>query len=446
MAGSDTPLGNWWGESRCCHPVPEIYDILRKSYDKLNDKQLPLLLDVACFLHGMLRSRLLNFTKTSCYDAYSDVKDLINKSLLVCVYGKDGKTIEVHALLKYMAWQIVNAERELRKRSRLENPKDITELMHTLKLVNLVELDLYGCYYLTALLDLSMSKHLEVLILHDFKSLVDLPSYVRYLDKLLRLDVEDCCNLERIPTKLKSKHLKYVLMSKCFKVTHCADINSKELEILDLDRMPISVAPPASIYNKMQQRGILSLDCPETISFPQVPARLEKFSLSNTSITKIELQVDMEGFTWLAITSSKLLKHVPSTINNMKFLQVLNFSGTTIETLSSCIQELNELLMLELSNCSRLESIPDIIHKLAKLSLLIVMGSKRLTLLPRLPPRLKLLSARFCKSLRALPSDIGRMSCPVMWFDCCSQLDRALLADMVSGFLQQVMPLYSQIW
>ncbi|CAI0474136.1 unnamed protein product, partial [Linum tenue] len=421
MAGSDTPLGNWWGESRCCHPVPEIYDILRKSYDKLNDKQLPLLLDVACFLHGMLRSRLLNFTKTSCYDAYSDVKDLINKSLLVCVYGKDGKTIEVHALLKDMAWQIVNAERELRKRSRLENPKDIIELLHTLKvwfivkvsflifvlslsvhanmcynLVNLVELDLYGCYYLTALLDLSMSKHLEVLILHDFKSLVDLPSYVRYLDKLLRLDVEDCCNLERIPTKLKSKHLKYVLMSKCFKVTHCPYINSKELEILDLDRMPISVAPPASIYNKMQAWHPKSR-LPRDHQFPS------------------------------------------------SFGKVLNFYGTTIETLSSCIQELNELLMLELSNCSRLESIPDIIHKLAKLSLLIVMGSKRLTLLPRLPPRLKLLSARFCKSLRALPSDIGRMSCPVMWFDCCSQLDRALLADMVSGFLQQVMPLYSQI-
>ncbi|CAL1385667.1 unnamed protein product [Linum trigynum] len=590
--------------------VPEIHDILRKSYDKLNDKQQPLFLDVACFLHGMLRSKLLKFTKTSCYDAYSDVQDLINKSLLVCANGKDGEMIEVHDLLKYMAWQIVNKERDLRKCSRLENPEDITELLQTLKgtdrateainlnlskikdmnleanafqgmnslkwlkfywshvrlgrcklhipvgridflttklrglqwdiyplrslpsgfspenlrilalrdshivkcwegegetqaakLVNLVELDLYGCRYLTALPDLSKSTHLEVLILRDCRSLVELPSCVGYLDKLVRLDVEDCSNLERIPTKFKSKHLKYVLMSKCFKVTRCPDINSKELEVLDLDRTPISAAPPASIYNKMKQGGILSLHCRKITSFPQLPERLEKFSLSNTSVTEIklgdqhhsdsalngprfgqlwlvnnskleslplniwkmvsrEVVVDcsplietlpeileaegMEGFTWLAVTRCKLLKHVPSSINNMKFLQVLNFSGTAIETLPDCIQDLSELLTLELSNCSRLESIPDILHKLAKLSVLIVTDCKKLTLLPRLPPCLKLLSARFCKSLQALPSDIGGLSCPEMWFDCCSQLDRALLGDMVSGFLQQAMPLHSQ--
>ncbi|CAN1745097.1 Disease resistance protein RPV1 [Linum perenne] len=61
----------------------------------------------------------------------TQVKDLIDRSLLTCVSSKNGEKIEVHDLLKEMAWNIVNEEPKLGKRSRLVDPDDIHKLLTT---------------------------------------------------------------------------------------------------------------------------------------------------------------------------------------------------------------------------------------------------------------------------------------------------------------------------
>ncbi|CAN0928232.1 Disease resistance-like protein DSC1 [Linum grandiflorum] len=107
----------------------EIHSILRRSYDKLGAVEKKIFLDVACLLYGISRSQLIEYMSTMHPASHAKVKDLIDRSLLTCVSSVDEEKIEVHDLLKEIAWNIVNEEPKLGKRSRLVDPDDIRELL-----------------------------------------------------------------------------------------------------------------------------------------------------------------------------------------------------------------------------------------------------------------------------------------------------------------------------
>nr|AAK28812.1 resistance-like protein PH-B [Linum usitatissimum] len=110
--------------------------ILRRSYDKLGKEEKKIFLDVACLLNGMSKSRLIDYMATMYSSSYVKVKDLIDKSLLTCVPSENGEMIEVHGLLKEMAWNIVKEEPKLGKRSRLVDPDDVHKLLSTSEVKN----------------------------------------------------------------------------------------------------------------------------------------------------------------------------------------------------------------------------------------------------------------------------------------------------------------------
>ncbi|CAN1745088.1 Disease resistance-like protein DSC1 [Linum perenne] len=109
----------------------EIQSVLRKSYDTLWAEEKRIFLDIACLLHDISRSRLITYMETIYPSCSAKVKDLIDRSLLTCVSSESGEKIEVHDLLKEMAWNIVNEEPMLGKRSRLVDPDDIHKLLTT---------------------------------------------------------------------------------------------------------------------------------------------------------------------------------------------------------------------------------------------------------------------------------------------------------------------------
>ncbi|CAN1759214.1 Disease resistance-like protein DSC1 [Linum perenne] len=114
-------------------PNPNVHDILKRSYDKLGVEEKKIFLDVACLLHGISRSRLIAYMTTMYPSTYAKVKDLIDSSLLTCVSHENEEKIEVHDLLKEMAWNIVNEEPNLDKRSRLVDPDDVLNLLSASK-------------------------------------------------------------------------------------------------------------------------------------------------------------------------------------------------------------------------------------------------------------------------------------------------------------------------
>ncbi|CAN1235616.1 Disease resistance protein RUN1 [Linum perenne] len=573
---------------------PSVLDILMRSYDKLGAEEKKIFLDVACLLHGISRSRLIAYMVTMHPSAYAKVKDLIDKSLLTCVSGE----IVVHDLLKEMAWNIVNEEPKLHKRSRLVDPDDIHKLLTTREvkywptlllnlikavdmflrrrkkrrvvdkdwkgynpleehrttegisldmskakemyleadafdgmnsltflkfrrhpfrnnrniqlpygglnslphglrwlewdgypakslpskfcpqhlvhlsicrspirrcwvgydqpqLVNLMVLDLSYCKNLIAIPNISRSSNLEELLLYECESLVEVPSHVQYLTKLITLDLSFCKNLKRLPPKLDSKLLKHVRMSKCLKVTHCPEMNSKELEELDLYETSL-VELPNAIYT-VKQDGVLRLYGKNITKFPAVTTSLMEYEFSHTSIREMDyhqhqgssdlvlprfgelnlyensqlkslpesvwkmvcysLKIDgsplieslpeisepVNGLTDLRISNCGGLKSLPSNLGNIKSLTELCLSETGITSLPSSIQELQQLILIDLRCCKSLVSIPSGIHKLSKLSDLRLKGCVSIRSLPELPPNLKILDHNLLCSRSELP-------------------------------------------
>ncbi|CAN0841685.1 Disease resistance protein RUN1 [Linum grandiflorum] len=553
----------------------EVGDILERSCNKLEVEEKRIFLDVACFLHGMSRSRLIVYMSTMHSCAYAKVKDLIDKTLLIC----EGENIKVHDLLKEMAWKIVNKEPNPRKRSRLIDPDDVHKLLTTPRdvtswtrsffkamemvlpgrrkkpklvdsdpleedrategislnldaakemylkdnvfdgmnsltflrfssyngenkkihlpygglnslpdglrwlqwdgypskflplkfypqhlvhlsirhspiqkcwegydqpqLVNLMVLNLSYCKNLIAIPNISNSTNLEELLLRGCESLVEVPSGVQYLTKLITLDLSECRKLKCLPPKLESKLLKHVRMSDLIDVTRCPEIDSRELVEFDLWDTSL-VKLPRAIYN-VKQDGYLRLSGKNITKFPAFTTSLKTFWLSHTSIRDIELsdhhhhhqtnssalrfhELDFSknlqlrslpksiwnvvslrlhgsplieslpeisdpvtGLVRIYITGCGNLKSLPSSISNITSLESLDLSKTGIKSLPSGIQELRRLFLINLSHCKSLESMPTGIHKLNNLKYLYMNGCKSIPTLSELPPNLQLL-------------------------------------------------------
>ncbi|CAI0540608.1 unnamed protein product [Linum tenue] len=107
------------------YPKLEIHDVLRRSYNDLEIVKKRVFLDIACFLPQLVKSLAIQYFPTSY------VEDLIDKSLLSYVFieSEGVERIEVHDLLREMAWAIVNEESKLENRSRLKNSDDIYKLL-----------------------------------------------------------------------------------------------------------------------------------------------------------------------------------------------------------------------------------------------------------------------------------------------------------------------------
>ncbi|CAN0928171.1 Disease resistance protein RUN1 [Linum grandiflorum] len=614
----------------------EIHNILRRSYNKLGEVEKRIFLDVACLLYGISRSRLIEYMGTMYPSSYAKVKDLIDRSLLSCVSEENGEKIEVHDLLKEMAWNIVNEEPKLGKRSRLVDPDDICKLLRTQdvhklliasevknwstsfiglfkgiglvlqklkkrkivdnaleehrttegiyldlskakemyleadafegmnsliflkleekhnletkvylpcggldslpnelrwlewdgypskslpskfypqhlvhliirhspiqkcwegynqpQLVNLMVLDLSYCRNLIDIPNISSSLNLEELLLKGCKSLVEVPSHVQYLTKLITLDIGNCRNLKRLPPKLHSKLLKHVRMWCCYNVKHCSEIISEELVEFDMSRTSLKELPNA-IYN-VKQNGNLRI-CGENITkFPAVTTSLKTFCLSDTSIRDIDLadyhhqtsselilprfdelylfgnsqlkslpkniwnvvslglHIDgsplleslpeisepLTSLAYLHMTDCGNLKSLPSSISNITSLKVLGLSKTGIKSLPSSIQELRHLFCIILSHCKSLESIPSSIYELPFLANLVMNGCEGIRSLPELPPNnMMKLDVGGCKSLQALPSNTCKFLRLVsLHFEGCPQLDQTIPAEIIANFL-----------
>ncbi|CAN1176955.1 Disease resistance protein RUN1 [Linum perenne] len=342
----------------------------------------------------------------------------------------------------------------------------------TQKLEYLILLCLSNCENLTTIPSLSHCANLEHILLSGCKTLTELPKDIQFLENLVTLDARNCLNLELVPSKLNSKLLKQLLLSNCPKLTSCPKVNSPHLQALDCDGTPI-ILNPNSIY-KVKQDGIVSLYGRNITHFPQFRTKFDLLRLRDTSIQEIKIKnespqvkfdrlhlikntqlttlpTDIWGMvsseliiedcplirclpvisepsyslTTLRVGGCEKVVEFPSCICKLRCLEVLGFVGTDITTLPSCIGELKQLTYLDVSNSTSLESVPDTISELGKLSELVLIGCGSNVSLPeKLPPNLNVVkeSNSFCSTLRALMNNIGDQKFSLQMTDDGSKL------------------------
>ncbi|CAN1176196.1 Disease resistance protein TAO1 [Linum perenne] len=384
--------------------------------------------------------------------AYAKVKDLIDISLLTCVSSENGEKIEVHDLLKEMAWNIVNEEPKLGKRSRLVDPDDIHKLLTTWKVKNwsrsafnpnkkVIDMHWKGNDPLeeqrtTKGIHLDLSKAADEMYLeaNAFEGM-DFLTFLKFewpkiqysiLKKKIQLSYGDLnslpeglrwlqwdgYSLNSLPSNFYPQHLVHLIIRRS-PIQKCWEGND---QTLCLHENCLLESLPNSIWN-MISHGLELHVSPLITSLPEI---LEP----------------VNGLNSLFITECRGLRSLPSTIGNLKSLSQLILSSTGIRSLPYSIKELGQLVSINLDDCQRLYSLPASIHKVPKLVKLVIGNCGSIRSLPELPPNLEILELVGCKSLRTLPINTSKwLHMKFIRFDDCPRLNENILVEIVANFL-----------
>jgi hypothetical protein len=104
-------------------PDREIIDVLRISFDGLHELEKKIFLDIACFLKGFKKDRIIRILDSCGFHAHIGTQVLIEKSLI----SVSRDQVWMHNLLQIMGKEIVHCEslEEPGRRSRLWTYEDV---------------------------------------------------------------------------------------------------------------------------------------------------------------------------------------------------------------------------------------------------------------------------------------------------------------------------------
>ncbi|OMO52635.1 hypothetical protein CCACVL1_29159 [Corchorus capsularis] len=346
------------------YPEPKIINVLKVSFDGLDDLEKNIFLDIAIFFKGESLYEVTELLKCCYKGAEFGISNLVDKCLVDVRSGSSA--IDMHDLLQEMGRDIVRQESEdPGRRNRLWNPEDVYYVLKNNKGTESIK----G-------ISLDMSQFKELPICPDFnpQNLVELslrnstnieqlwngdPDVVN----LRQMDLYGCKKLQKIPNLSGAMKLQILLCQGCESLvelpcmTHLISLN-----VLDLEGCAIT-------------------------KFPEAPTNLVGLSLPGTQV-----------------------EEVPSSIGTLKKLRSLNVRSTKIQSIPSSIVKLDALEYIDLSHCPNItelnlniitptEEVPLSISGLQSLRALIVENCKSLKSLSELPPWLGVLDAGDCISL-----------------------------------------------
>ncbi|KAL1072793.1 hypothetical protein V6Z11_D11G177600 [Gossypium hirsutum] len=429
------------------HPNPKIHNLLKMSFDGLDDLERGIFLDIACFFKGEKAEAVAKILN-SCYKgAHFGISNLFDKCLINIT--ELDSTLWMHDLLQEMGWNIVRQEsKDPGERSRLWIPKDVARVLKHdagTKSIEGIFLDMHGIdgiqlhqdvfhkmhnlrYIKFYYSQLSGKEGNSLLSQQDLKSLPGELSYFHWEycplkslppnftpEKLVELRLPDS-NFEQLWDKEQNvANLRVIDLRNCKNLTRIPDLSrALNIEELEFSGCINLTDLPCMIHLKFLENLCLK-DCPVT-KFPEIPRTLKTLNLSGTRI-----------------------EEVPSSIQCLNRLASLHMSCTRIHNLPDSVVKMDSLKIICLSHCpniihfpnvseniedlnlayTQIEEVPLSIGCLSKLSLLDMSGT-RIGNLPSTIGNLDSLKAihllKIPMSIRQLPNLIS------LYLKCCKSL------------------------
>ncbi|XP_034199087.1 disease resistance protein RPV1-like [Prunus dulcis] len=354
----------------------KIQDVLKISYDTVDDIVKEVFLDIACFFKGKSRNYVIEILEACDLSPRYGIEVLIEKALISVEHGD---YIRMHDLLEEMGKDIVEQESptEAGGRSRLWFHEDVEHVLtNNTHLTKLTSLNFMGSEFLTEIPDLSGSPNLRYLNASYCESLVEVHPSVGYLDKLQELDFCGCCELTKFPNKVWWKSLKWLDLSDCIKLE----------------------------------------------SFPEIVGKMESLyhlGLAETAIKELPASIGhLIGLKCLFLCGTHI-KELPSSFGHLTALAKLSLERTAIEELPSSIGDFTALEILNLEGCENLANLPQSIYGLQNLTYLNLNRCLKLVTLPN-----KLIS-KVLSSAESLPQfSLWMQECNVSYINslenfCC---------------------------
>ncbi|KAG8633553.1 disease resistance protein RPV1 isoform X2 [Manihot esculenta] len=285
-------------------------------------------------------------------------------------------------------------------------------------LVSLKEINLRNSVHLTTLPDLSQAKNLERVNFDYCTSLVEVPSSIRFLDKLTVLNMRRCTSIVSLPSGFKLRLLETLNLSGCTNLRKFPEI-SENIMYLNLNGTAIEQLPESiGCLNRLVALNMK--DCnrlwylPESLrllkfleitdfsgcisitNFPDISTNIRSLYLSETAIEELPSTIGcLSKLSCLDLKNCRSLRNIPCTISELasletlivsgcsnitkfpevsKSIKKLFFDGTAIEEIASSIQYCFNLVELSLQNCKRFRTLPNCICKLKSLQKLNLSG------------------------------------------------------------------------
>ncbi|XP_021800414.1 TMV resistance protein N-like [Prunus avium] len=348
-------------------PKSEIIDLLKISYDGLDEMNKDIFLDVAFFHKGKDKEHVIEIVDICGLCGRIGIDALVQKSLLTISNGN----VQMHDLIQKMAWEIVHREcpDEPGRRSRLCNHDDISRVfinntatdkikgirlrMATLQKAN------WNCKAFSKMLNLKFLEFDNVMI----------SSSPKILPNSLRSIKWDCYPSKFLPSGFQPNFLIALEMPES-KLVRLWD-GRKDLP--NLKKMDLR-------YSKNLTRT------PDFSGMPNL--ELLDFQLCDNLVEIHPSIADLKCLKSLDLGCCSKLKKIPKFSGQMKNLSLLSLQHTSIEKLSSSIGCLVGLTHLFLDDCKNLAGLPSEICNLKSL---------------------KELYASECSKIDKLPENMGEM-------------------------------------
>ncbi|MED6207173.1 hypothetical protein PIB30_033367 [Stylosanthes scabra] len=422
------------------HPDPSIFNVLKLSYDGLDDSEKNIFLDIDFFFKGEDKDNVIRFLDSCDFFGGIGIDNLQRKALVAISNNR----IEMHDLIQQMAWEIVwqESNKDPGKLSRISRPEEFYNLLKNTQGKNAVE---------GIMIDLSHTKDLY-LSANTFRNMPRL----RFL-KLYSSSDQRSSNVF-VPTTLETfgdelryfEWHEYPLSS--MPSAFCA-------EMLVEFRMPGSKV--SKLWDGVQDLVNLKIidlwGCKQLAELPDLSkaTNLEKIDISYCEdLCKLHPSIlSIPKLKKLSLFSCKELKSFEGEIHS-KSLKVLDFEGCSrLKEFSVSSGKLHSLLfsysrirslpnglcffkcleVLEFYKCRELIELPDNIKALSRLEILRVIGCNSLRSIPELPPSIKDLYADECTSLETIFSlkEVFSLNRRRISFGNCMRLDEESLNDIM---------------
>ncbi|XP_010665420.1 disease resistance protein RPV1 [Vitis vinifera] len=388
-------------------PNKEVLNVLKTSFDGLDDNEKNMFLDIAFFYKGEDKDFVIEVLDN--FFPVSEIGNLVDKSLITISDNK----LYMHDLLQEMGWEIVRQEsiKDPGKRSRLRVHEDIHDVLTTNKGTEAVE----GMVF-----DLSASKELNLSVdafakmnklrLLRFYNCQFYGSSEYLSEEELIASTRDAwrwMGYDNSPYNDSKLHLSrdFKFPSNNLRSLHWHGYPLKSLPSIFHPKKLVELNMCYSLLKQLwegkkafEKLKFIKLShsqhLTKTPDFSAAP-KLRRIILNGcTSLVKLHPSIGaLKELIFLNLEGCSKLEKFPEVVQgNLEDLSGISLEGTAIRELPSSIGGLNRLVLLNLRNCKKLASLPQSICELISLQTLTLSG---------------------CSKLKKLPDDLGRLQCLV---------------------------------
>ncbi|CAN6722888.1 unnamed protein product [Malus baccata var. baccata] len=372
-------------------PKQDIQKVLRISYNRLEENEKDIFLDIACFHRGKEVNEVKRMLDVRGFFATSGIRILRDRSLIsIDSKRRVGKVIEMHDLLQEMGRIIIHEQciKDPSKRNRLLTKEDIYHVLKSDKETPNVEaifiewnksekqpLERADFKLMPNLIMLSVDNSQ----IFDRKSTasIDLPDSLRYL-------YWGGYPLESLPSKflpenLVELHVPQGQVKKLYK----EDQRLVNLQVIDLSWCVRLVEIPWYFQDLDKLTHLDLHGCTSLKYLPEMPRNIKYLDLSMSGIKELPQSIwSNEKISYLNINDCGDLEKLPSNMCKLKISGSFNLDWC--KSLAKFSEPPRHISKLSLIGCKRLVSLPTNICKLKYLEELDLSGCFKLEYFPKI--------------------------------------------------------------